>query len=117
MKFVFYDKSDLETDIITDILYTEKIPYKIKSKEVDVCFFDEEEEICDCVVKTVYNIYVNTDLDHFDFVNTIAEKKIMERVHLEFCYMKEEKERNVQRVHKKSSTNTNSRNKSKQRRI
>ena len=44
MKFVFCDKSDLETDIITNVLYTEKIPYKLKSKKVHCCFIDEEEE-------------------------------------------------------------------------
>ena len=108
MKFVFCNKSELETDIITNVLYTEKIPYKVKSKKVHACFVDEEEDYCDCMVQTVYDIFVNTDLDHFDFVKEISERKIMDRVKLEFCYMKKARKRNVQRIHKKGITNTNS---------
>lgn len=112
MRFVFCDKSDLETDIITDMLYTEKIPYKVKSKPVYVCFADEEEEDCECIHKTIYDIYVNTDLEHFDFIKVIAEKKIRERVKLELSYLKKAR-RNVQRVHKKSVADTDSKNPSK----
>ena len=112
MKFVFCDKSDLEADIITNVLYTEKIPYKLKSKKVHCCFIDEEEEDCECVVKTVYDIYTDTDLEHYDFVKEISERKIMERVKLEFCYMRKARKPNVPRVHKKSITNTNSKDKS-----
>jgi len=113
MKFVFCDKSDLESDIITNVLYTEKIPYKVKSKEIHACFYDEEEDYCECMVKTVYDIFVDTDLEHYDFVKAISEQKIMERVKLEFCYMKKARKRNVPRIYKKGITNTNSRNQSK----
>lgn len=112
MKFVFLEKSDLETDIITNVLYTEKIPYKIKSKEIRACFFDEEEDYCECHVHTVYDIFVDTDLEHFDYIKYISEKKIQERVDLEICYMRKARRNNVSRIHKKDIANTNSRNKS-----
>lgn len=115
MKFVFCDKSDLETNIITNVLQTEKIPYKVKSKKVHCYFFDEEEdEDNECMVRVanVYDIFVNTDLEHYDFVKTIAENEIRKIVKLEICYMKQARRRYVQRVHKKSIANTNNRDKS-----
>ena len=114
MKFVFCDKSDLETNIITNVLQTEKIPYKVKSKKVHACFYDEEEDDYECMfqVANVYDIFVNTDLEHYDFVKAIAENEIRKIVKLEICYMKQARRRYVQRVHKKSIANPNSRDKS-----
>lgn len=112
MKFVFYDKSKVEMEIITDVLSEERIPYKIKKYVVKDFIFSENDDDDDddgiCIVEEMYNIEVHTDLEHFDFVKAIAYKKIENRIHLERSYLMKEGKRNVQRVHKKNITNTNS---------
>ena len=110
MKFIFYDKSKVEMNIITDILYEEKISYKIKPYIVKDYFFDEEDF---CIIEELYNIECFTDLEHFDFVKHIAYKKIKNRINLEKCYLKKVSKKYVQRVYQKNTTNTNNRDTSK----
>ena len=113
-KFVFCDKSKVEMNIITDVLYDEKIPYKLETKEVKhFCFCDDEEEDDFVFVEEMYNIHCFTDLEHFDFVKHIAYKKINQRIYLERCALKKVSKKNVQRVSKKNTTNTHSKHRSK----
>jgi hypothetical protein len=110
MKFVFYDKSKVEMNVITDILYAEKIPYKIRPYIVKDFFFGDDDEDDDdgfCIIEEMYNIECFTDLEHFEFVKSIAEEQIRNRLNLERCYLKKESKKRVQRVHKKNIANTN----------
>ena len=114
MKFVFCDKSKTEMNVITNVLYEEKIPHKIRPYLVKDYFFSEDDDDDDfCIVEEMYNIEVYTDLEHFDFVKAIAYKKIKDRIQLEKCYIKKVSKKHVQRVHKKDITNTDNRNKGK----
>lgn len=120
-QFVFCDKSKPEMEIITDVLYSENIRYKIKSFLVKEFIFDEaEDEDNDdefedfVIIEEMYNIICFTDLEHFDFVKHLANKKIKDRLNLERCYFKKAaKGKNVSRISKKNTTNTNKGNKSK----
>ena len=107
MEFVFNDKSKIEMNIITDVLYEEKIPYKLKKNILKSVFIDDEDEEDFVIFEELYDIHCFTDLEHFDFVKHIAYKKIEDRIHLERSYLKVRKKR-VQRVSKKNITNTNS---------
>lgn len=118
MKFIFYDKSKVEMNIITDVLYEEKIPYKLKKYlvqdfviESDDDDDDEEENIC--IIEEMYNIEIYTDLAHFDFIKQITDKKIQNRLQLEKCFLQESEKNNVLQLHKKNITNPNNRDKSK----
>lgn len=112
-EFVFTDKCKVEMDIITDVLDTENIPYKLKKYLIkDIIFCDDEDDDF-IMVEELYNIHCFTDLDHFDFVKHIAYKKIEDKVHLERnfllpAYKRKVRKTNVQRVYKKNITNTNS---------
>lgn len=111
MKFVFYDKTNDETNIITNILYTEKITYFVKEKIIKSFFFaEEEDDDCAIIVEKLYDIYVYTDLAHFDFVKIVANKKLKEIKKLERCYRKKVNKKNVCGLFKKNLANTNIRN-------
>lgn len=124
MEFVFSDKCKVDMDVITDLLYEEKIPYKINKYIRQDYFFDEDDEEDDIViVEELYNIHCFTDLDHFDFIKHLADKKIADRIKLESFYLmksykkkKEVSKKNVQRIHKKNTANPNSKNRNKPKR-
>lgn len=87
-EFVFNDISKVEMNIITDVLESEKIPYKIKKYVTKDYFFDDEDDDDFVIVEELYNVHCFTDLEHFDFVKHIAYKKIENRMNLEKCYLK-----------------------------
>lgn len=109
MNFVFFDKSKVEMEVITDLLYEENIPYKIKKFITKDYFFNDDDEDNFMIVEELYEIICNTDLEHYDFIKSLANKRIRNRINLEKCYMqKVRKNKNVSRVHKENTTNTNS---------
>lgn len=112
MEFVFSDKSKVEMDIITDVLYEEKIPYKIKKNIIKSIFSDEDEDEDFIIVEELYDIHCFTDLEHFDFIKHVAYKKIENRIHLERSYLKVRR-KHVHRVSKKNSSDTNSKDRGK----
>ena len=79
--FVLYDKTEYEMDIITDILEEENISYKTKR---------HVKEFMDCPIGKafimVYDICVNTNYEHLEFVKFLADKRIKERNHIKNCY-------------------------------
>jgi len=85
MKFVFFDKEEMETDIIIEVLRQEKINYKTREKVVQYICFDED---LPPIVEKVYDITINTDLSHFDFIKKITDKRISQRKKLERCFKK-----------------------------
>ena len=134
MNFVFCDKCKPEMEIITDVLYSEKIPYKINRFLVKDFIFDDndndteieednennedDEDSGIVIIEEKYDIICFTDLDHFDFIKYLANEKIKKQIYLERnyllpAYVKGKKKR-VLRVFKKTITNTNKRNRSKQ---
>lgn len=96
MKFVFPDKCEIETDIITSILTDEKIPYKIKRNVSENHIENDEEEFV--IVEELFDIICYTDLDHFDYVKYIACQKLINIIKLERCLSK--KNRNVSKTKK-----------------
>lgn len=69
MKFVFTNKGNFETDIITDILKSENIRYQIKSTSP---FHND--------------ISIDTSYEHFLFVKGLANKKLEPYVKAEISY-------------------------------
>ena len=69
MKFVFTNKGNFETDIITDILKSENIRYQIKSTSP---FHND--------------ISIDTSYEHFLFVKQLYEKKITPYINAEINY-------------------------------
>ena len=75
MKFVFFDQCELCTDTIIDILQTERIPYKVKSKRLSM------------FGQILYDITIDTDLQHWLFVQKIAVDKLTPYMRAEKSYM------------------------------
>lgn len=120
-QFVFYDKSKVEMETIIEVLTSENITYKIQKFLVKDFIFDEEEDEDFIIVEELYNIICYTDLEHFDFVKYLSIEKIEYKLSLERFYLlppyikgKQGNKKNVSRISKKNITNTNKRNKSKQ---
>lgn len=114
MEFIFLNKNDLETDIITTVLIEEKIPFYLKKKVVKTCLFSDDIEEDDVmIIEEFYDIHTYTDLNHFDFVKIVANKKIEEIKKLERCFKKKVSKKDVCGLLKKNITNTNNRYKDK----
>ena len=67
--FVLEKRHPIETDIIIDILKSERIPHRIKSIDKRVDFFNPP-------VIIGYNIEIYSDLEHFDYAKKLIEKRI-----------------------------------------
>lgn len=114
MKFVFVDKSKVEMEIITNVLHEENIRYKIKSKIIKDMFIDEDDEPDFIIVEELYDIECFTDLEYFDFVKYVADKRFENRIKLEKDYISKKKARkDVQWLPKKNITNSDSKHRSK----
>lgn len=114
MEFVFCNKSKMEMDVITDVLHEENISYKIRKKVVENVFFDDEDDEDFVIIEETYEVHCFTDLEHFDFIKTITDEKIKNRIKLERCYIKKAKVRkDVQAISKKDNRDTINRNQSK----
>lgn len=82
MKYIIYDKTEYEMDIITDILEEENIGYKTKrhAKEYMDCPFGKAFII-------LYDIEVeNISYEKLEFIKFLADKRIKERNYIEKCY-------------------------------
>lgn len=111
MKFVFFDKSNTEADIILRLLIQENMPFYIKRKVTKDIFFGEDDDEDIIICEELFDIHINTDLEHFDYIKSVADKRIENRIYLEKCYLKSSRKgRNVQRLFKKNITNTNRKN-------
>lgn len=81
MKYILYDKTEYEMDIITDILEEENIKYNTKR---------HAKEYMDCPIGkafiVVYDIAIDTTYEHLEFIKFLADKRIKERNHIEKCY-------------------------------
>ena len=107
MEFVFIDKNKVEKELITDILYEEKIPYKISKQKIEHVFFDEIEEEELFYVEEIFDIHINTDLNHYDYLTYLINKKTKQLDILENSFLLKLKEnKNVHKLHKKNITNT-----------
>ena len=73
-EFVFTDNNENEADIITNVLYQENILFKTRQRKVPVYCDCEDDEPCDYM--DIYDISCFTDLEHYDFVKSITDKKI-----------------------------------------
>lgn len=94
MKFVFFDKNDLEADIIKEILSQEGIPHITRERTIAFLMSEEDEdEVNDYFVTKSYDIEVRTDLEHFDFIKKLSDKKIAQRKMLERCFSKKSRKR------------------------
>lgn len=82
MKFVFNEKSKIETDIITDILVSENIRYKIDELVPDlpisIIFFYN--------LPSKYNITIDVSLEKFDFIKKLVSDRVDTLLNLEKCY-------------------------------
>lgn len=75
MKFVFYNQCELCADTICEILKSENIPYRVKSQNNG--FFSIP----------IYDISIDTDLEHWLFVQKIAIDKLTPYMRAEKSYM------------------------------
>lgn len=74
MIFCFPDNNENEADIIANFLAQENILFKTRERKIPVYCECDEDEPCDYI--SIFDIYCNTDLQHFDFVKNITDKKI-----------------------------------------
>ena len=74
MKFVFSDNNEHEANIIANFLNQENISFKTSVRKVPIFIDYEDDEPYDFV--EIFDITCNTDLEHFDFVKNITNKKI-----------------------------------------
>lgn len=99
MKLYFIDKSEIETEIITDILYSEGIRFQIER---------HAEVLMPFIIGEVCDIACYTDYEHFEYVKYLFKKAKKRYTRLERCFSKRER-KNVQRVSKKITTDTDNR--------
>ena len=78
--FLLEKRHPLETDIIIDILKSEKIPYKLKTIKQE-CFFYPP-------IIIGYNIEIYSDLEHFDYVQTLIKKRMSDINNLTMAFNK-----------------------------
>jgi hypothetical protein len=64
VKFVFYNQCELCADTITDILKSERIPYKLESKQENV------------FSQILYDITIDTSYEYWIFIQKIAVDKL-----------------------------------------
>ena len=95
MKFIFTDKSDVEKELITELLHSENIKYKIKQEVAEIsCNCDDEE--CECIeFLPIYQIETYTTVEKFEFIKVLFKKKMAEKLMLEKCFRKKFKNRKV----------------------
>ena len=72
--FVFPNNTENEADVIAEFLLQENIPFKTKERKEPIFCDCEDDEPYDYI--SIYDISCYTDLQHFDFVKTITDKKI-----------------------------------------
>ena len=79
--FILEKRNPLETDIIIDILKSERIPYKLISiKHYDLPW--NESKILG------YDIEIHSDVEHFDYAQTLIRKRISDIGRLEMAFDK-----------------------------
>ena len=76
MKFIFIDKSDKECDIITDILSSYNVLYRIHTKH--------QKQFC--YVCTTYDIEINVEPEFYEYLCKEIQPKLDEIKLLEDCY-------------------------------
>lgn len=100
MKFIFFDKSEYEKELITDLLHSENIKYVIKKEYVEIPYDceDEESELVEYLAN--YNIEVFTTLEKFEFIKVLFDKKMKEKIMLEKCFRMKQKKTKKKAVKK-----------------
>lgn len=97
-KFVFFDKTEYEKEIITDLLHSEGIKYVITQEVLEISC-DCEDEDCDCVeFLPNYQIEVYTTMEKFEFIKVLFEKKLEQKLMLENCFQMKPKKRTKRRT-------------------
>lgn len=86
MKFVFYDKSDYEKELLTDLLHSERIRYVVKREYIELPIdCDDEDEECFELFPT-FHIEIDTTLEKFEFMKVLFQKKLEQQQLLEKCF-------------------------------
>ena len=111
MKFIFFNKSIFQTNIIVDYLEQENISYHLE-EEIEYNIF-QFGIFCEVEEDVKYNIVCNTDISHFEFIKYLVKNRIKKIKTMKKMYLKKRRGKNVYRVFKKNIANTNKRNKSK----
>lgn len=78
--FLLEKRHPIETDIIVDILKSEKIPYRLKAIR--------QESLLMPSILLGYDIEIHSDLEHFDYVQTLIKKRISDIGRLEMAFDK-----------------------------
>lgn len=89
MNFNFVDKTEMEADIIAEVLKSENILFKtIKRNVVAHCVCEDgcEDEYMPPVTIPIYTISVYTTIEHFEFVKKITENRIKNIKMLDRCF-------------------------------
>lgn len=82
MRFIFNEKNKFEVDIITDILDSENIRYRINENKPEIPI---GVLFCYPVLST-YDITIDVSLEKFDFIKKLIEDRIGVLTNLEKCY-------------------------------
>ena len=72
--FIFTNCTETEADIITNFLAQENILFKTKERKRPIYYDENDDDPSDYI--SIYDIDCYTDLEHFDFIKVIANKKI-----------------------------------------
>lgn len=78
--FLLEKKHPIEAEIIIDILKSEKIPYRLKAIR--------QESLLMPSILLGYDIEIHSDLEHFDYVQTLIKKRISDIGRLEMAFDK-----------------------------
>ena len=103
MKFVFCDKSDYEKELLTDLLHSEGIKYRVKREYIEIpCDCDDED--CECFdIFPNYHVEAYTTVEKFEFIKALFKKKLAEKEWLEKCFVAKFDDGKPKKVRRKKS--------------
>lgn len=117
MNFNFIDKTELEADIIAEVLQSENIAFKTKKRYAHA-YYDipngNDCEFASSITIPIYTITAFTTVEHFEFVKKITEERLKNIRLLNRCFYENEDEDKDEffELCEENFTNTNCRHKS-----
>lgn len=92
MSFNFIDKTEIEADIIANVLQSENIMFKTKRRYIHAYYDGDNDdfELQNPIIIPIYTITAFTTIEHFEFVKKITEDRMQNIKRLNKCFYESE---------------------------
>lgn len=115
MNFNFIDKTELEADIIAEVLQSENIAFKTKKRYAHAYYDTPNDNGCEfasSITIPIYTITAFTTIEHFEFVKKITEERLKNIKLLNKCFYESEDEDEFFELYQEDFADTNCKHKS-----